>query len=218
MNCELIYILLGVVGTISSTTPFFLFIFLFTRFDNKKVKWQVLVLSIEYIVINLICITLIITIDLNLKILYNLHDLFELFIYTSLYFSFKPDKKFKIYFILLLIFGLLSLFYLFHQNFSVDWTNYISVVSNIVLISLSLNYILSEYNFSQLDYLTDNGYFVISAGVLFFSGIQFYFSINESLFQTGSLNLHYALWPIFQLGGIIYYTIFSFGIWKLKNS
>lgn len=149
--------------------------------------------------------------------LFTVHYLLETLLLTLFFLHFLTKSKFLK--LLLLIFVVIIL-NLMAANYLGDFSihKYVSLVSNIITFVFSINYILTSYSDSKHEKLTHDGYFIVSTAIMFFAGIQFYFSLFESVIRSDASVVFYYLWPIFQIGGILYYVIFTYGLWTLRKS
>jgi Sec-independent protein secretion pathway component TatC len=116
----------------------------------------------------------------------------------------------------IIVFSILAIALIYSGLFNVSSS--VSLFSNIVLIIYSIYIVIDEYYYSETEKLTNNGTFLIASAVLFYAGVQFYFSLFDSMIREDSMQIFYYLWPIFQIGTIIYYNAFTYGLWKLAKS
>jgi hypothetical protein len=150
------------------------------------------------------------------KYVFSFHYLFELVAFTLFFLKFSEFKKVK-FILVLLLFLLLVFLFLYHFQGVIDIDKYFSVSTNICLVTFSINYIFGAYH-RNLNYnLFNDGIFLIVSATLIFNAVQFYFSFFETFIRSESGTIFYYLWPIFQVSGIFYYSIFSVGLWKLER-
>jgi hypothetical protein len=208
--------ILGYVGVGSGCLPIS-FCLLFFKETLKRLHWTLLLLSLTYFFTNIL--TLLLFLDKNLlqENLFYIHYSIELVLLTVFLFrDEKPKVYVKLAFIGILVFTILVTYLINTQLFKTS--DSIFLFSNITLIIFSINVVFNEYYNSETENLTQNGTFFIASSVLFYAGIQLYFSLFETIIREYSTQIFYYLWPINQLGGIIYYISFTYGLWKLAKS
>lgn len=213
---EQIFLILGIIGIGSGCLPIS-FCFSNLKKSLATVHWSLLVLSVVYFLTNVISLVLFLDKNLIQENFFNLHFLLELFLLSAFFLSYiKPTIFLK-----LSVLGIFFFFIIasaFHHYGSIRISGSISLLSNIMLIIYSVYYIVSQYSFVLTEKLTKNGEFLIVFSVLFYAGVQFYFSLFDLMIRDDSKQIFYYLWPILQIGGIIYYICFTYGLWKLIKS
>jgi hypothetical protein len=209
--------LLGYIGIGSSCLPIFILIIIFFQKKNIEGFTRFKILALEYLLLNLFTVVILL---FNLiaiqKYVFGFHYLFELTIFTSYFFKFS-FSKWKILVLSILIFLLIFFCSLLYYQGVIDFDKYFSVCTNLCLVTFSINYIISVYSNIEILNIYEDGIFLIITGVMFYNAIQFYFSFFESFIRNESGSIFYYLWPIFQISGIIYYSIFTLGLWRLRK-
>lgn len=215
MNLELVSNTLGYIGIGSTCLPISLLLFVFKR-EIKYIDKLLLILAIEYAVLNIISMIIFTFTENEQSVLIGIHYFFETIVLSIFFLKTLSRKQIALAVIFIITGSILNILitnYLGGFNIS----KYITIFSHTILFVLSLNFILLIYNQNLSRKLTDSGHFIIGTGVLFFTGIQYYFTLFESYVRLDSLDIYYYLWPIFQIAGILYYLIFTYGLWKLKK-
>jgi hypothetical protein len=208
--------ILGYIGIGSACLPIS-----FCAFFNKKflknIHWSLLVLSLSYFLINITTLILFLNKNLLQENLFNIHYLIELVLLSVYYLKKVNSAAFiKLTIASIIVFSILAIALIYSGLFNVSSS--VSLFSNIVLIIYSIYIVIDEYYYSETEKLTNNGTFLIASAVLFYAGVQFYFSLFDSMIREDSMQIFYYLWPIFQIGTIIYYNAFTYGLWKLAKS
>jgi hypothetical protein len=215
LDLELLSDVLGYTGIGSACLPI-LFVLTFKKNCTQKLDNLLILLSLEYFIINILSLLMFTFFKTDQSFLFGFHYISETIILSFLLTKSLLTKRFLLLLCIILIGVIFNFFFLVYLgDFNAD--KFISITSNITLFIFSLNYILLLYNENIYDNLSDNGNFIIGTGVLFFAGIQYYFSLFESFIRSDTSIIFFYLWPIFQISGILYYLIFTYGLWKLKK-
>jgi hypothetical protein len=214
---EKLAILLGFIGIGSACVP--ALILLISTLKRKKIQGFNLfkILAIEYFIVNVTTLFIYFPkLESFQKYIFSFHYLFELIAFTLFFLKFSDFKKVK--FVVVLAMFLLGIFlFLFYFQGVIVIDNYLAVSTNICLVTFSIYYIFGMYQRNLSTNLFHVGVFWIVSVVLFYNAIQFYFSFYEIFIRNEAGSIFYFLWPIFQVSGIIYYSIFSLGLWKLER-
>jgi len=183
----------------------------------KNIHWSILLLSVCYFLINVLSLILFLNKNILQENLFNIHHLIEL-VLLSVFFmrQIRLILFLKLTVSVIVVFSILVSALIYSDLFIASSS--VFLFSNIVLIIYSIYVVINEYYYSENERLTQNGTFLIASAVLFYAGVQFYFSLFDLFIREDSMHVFYYLWPINQLGGIIYYISFTYGLWKLAKS
>lgn len=208
--------ILGYIGVGSACLPIS-FCVLFISDSFKYIHWSLLILSLAYFLINIISLFLFLDKNFIQEYLFNVYFIIEL-VLLSLFFlkNIRSIIFFRLSILGLIVFYILASGLYYFGSLSVSSS--FSLFSNIFLIIYSVYIVISEYFNSVSEKLTNNGDFLIATSVMFYAGVQFYFSLFDIMIREDSKQIFYYLWPILQVGGIIYYISFTYGLWKLAKS
>jgi len=206
--------ILGNLGIAISILPIIVFWIRNNNFQ-KKIYWILFLLTAEYAFINLFNLIDSIFHFPKLAFLYEMHYFIETVLIWLLFVIFLPknviSRLLLIEIFILLFFALKYL--IFEEEFGPN-SEYLAQASNVVI---TIGYISFQYKNSHLPRLTQDGLFIIAIGVLFFSSVHFYFSIFDQLIRFPNSKIVWLLWPIFQIAGIMHYSLFCIGLWKLRK-
>lgn len=208
-----IFIDLGVIGTVSSCLPIFLCLF-FAKKSLNSLHWTLLLLALLYSIINVLSLVLFFDKKAIQEEFIRLYLIIEFVLISVFFIKYIHPKFFK----RLSILGLFVFFVLcsglYYYNL-LSLTGTISLFSNIFLMIYSVYIVFNTYYQSLPDKPTNQGGILIVFSVLFYACVQFYFSVFDLVIRDDSMEIFYYLWPIFQIGTIIYYVSFTLGLWKL---
>ena len=87
----------------------------------------------------------------------------------------------------------------------------------IVLSGLSIATIFERYFNSEKDSLINDAPFIFASALIIYNGIQIYIMIFDSIIRENLSQLFFFIWPIMQLGTIIFHFLIARSIWKLTN-
>jgi len=181
---------------------------------RKTLSWPITFLVFEYFFINAFNLLDDCFHYKSLSFLYETHYIIESILIFSI-FTDKISNRLTLPIIVLIIFILI---FGFSDFFQIDLTIHpftlIAIISNF---TFSLVYILFQYKHCSLPKLTDDGIFIMAIGILLFSSVQFYFFMFDEFIRYPKSKIVWLLWPIFQVAGIMHYSLFSIGIWKLRK-
>ncbi len=217
MNLEYLSDILGYTGIGSSCLPILFCFFIYSN-QAKKYPFRVLFfVSILYFVSNVLTLLLFLFTSVNQNLLINLHSSIEFFLLVIFYKWILKGYNIGRYLnfiipLFLLILGATILNFGFNENYT-----FLNVSQKFGLLIFSLLYLYYAYNSSAYDKLTDSPYFWINVSVLLYNASSIYISIFENFLRDENIEAFYMLWPLLQISGICYYSLFSFGLWKLKN-
>lgn len=208
---------MGYTGIGSSCLPILFCFFIYSN-QAKKYHFRVLFsVSILYFISNILTLFLFLFTSINQNLLINLHSSIEFLLLIIFYKRILKEYNISRYFIFIIplfvfILAATILFFGFNENYT-----FLNVSQKFGLLICSLLYLYYSYNSSAYDKLNDSPYFWINVSVLLYNASSIYISIFESFLRDDNIEVFYMLWPLLQISGICYYSLFSFGLWKLKN-
>lgn len=209
--------ILGYLGIGSACLPISILLYMYAKGIGKLQDRLFYLLSIEYFLINLLTLLVYLSKMYSYQeYFFGFHYFFENLLLMFLLFNYSVSRR-KIFIISLsYLFSFIYCFLLYYQNVF-EFNKYIAIISNISLVIMSTNYIILNFNENNSSKIFKDGIMIIILGVLFFNAIQVYFSLFETFIRDKDGVIFFYLWPIFQISGIIYYIIFSIGLWKLRR-
>jgi len=213
LDLQLISAVIGNTGIGISFIPLLLYVFQFKKLRSKT-PLPIAILIFEYFLINAFNLFDAYFHYRGLSFLYETHYIIES-ILILLIFTNKINSRFTLPIIILIIFILIfGLSDFFQIDLTIHPFTLIAIVSNFIF---SLVYILFQYKHCSLPKLTDDGIFIMAIGILVFSSVQFYFFMFDEFIRYPKSKIVWLLWPIFQVAGIMHYSLFSIGLWKLRK-
>jgi hypothetical protein len=211
LNLEIINDFLGYIGVGSSILP--TLIFLIKREINTS--FYLKLYCFEILLINITNLVLFKFSNIDQNNLFSAHLLIELILIVLIYKEYSKMRFVRVYnllFWLIICVFVLSLFYSPEIRFSM-----FGLFCKLLLSFLSIFLIIIQYFKSQKDSLLNDSVFIFSSGVLIYNGIQIYITIFDNIIREQGNDLFFMIWPIIQIGTIIYYSLISRAIWILKN-
>jgi len=215
LNLELLSNILGLIGIGSSIFPILIF-FKLKLFSEKLI----FIFSLELFFINITTFLLFLFSNYNKDSLIFWHvfisSLFLNFIYI------KWGKAYK-FFGYLNVLNILICVFVFVIIYSIDnWNiesklSFYSTLLNFSFSLLSIYAIIVCYNNSQFDSLFKDKFFVLSAAILVYFGLQQYVISYETIIRKENDYLFFLTWPIIQISTILYHLLIAKSIWNLRN-
>jgi hypothetical protein len=146
--------------------------------------------------------------------IYNLYTLLEIWTLGSVYgFEFFGKTGVHLWFFLLLSFILVI---------DLIAGDFLSEILNstepLLFCLLSIFYFYRYFNSLQFQRLLDKYFFFLNLAVMFYFGITSLILMSEGYLRTTSFNISAALWIIHLIANICYHFIFTFSIWKSKQT
>jgi hypothetical protein len=129
-----------------------------------------------------------------------------------------PSRKYVLYFRLqLLLYIALTCWSFCTSPLSEDYL-LLLLFQRILFIILPVIYLLKMYQTSEYMRLTQTPYFFLNISVLIYNVSTLFLSFFEKYirYDQESLELFFCLWPFYNLGGAVFYVLFSIGLWKLR--
>ncbi len=211
MNLEILHHILGYLAVGSSILP--TLVLLFKR--GNSISNYLKVYSIELFLINVTNLLLYTFTNIDQNNLFSIHLFVELTLIILIFRVYSTAKLRRFYnlllFVIICVFGY-SLSFSAEIRFSM-----FGLFCKLLLSFLSVFVIVNQYFKSEKDSLLIDGVFIFSSGVLIYNGIQIYITINYSLIKDQKFDLILMIWPIIQIGTVIYHTLISRALWILKS-
>lgn len=169
----------------------------------------------EILLINIINLVLFKFSNIDQNSLFSAHLLIELILIVLIFKHYSENNFAWFYNFLLgliIVVFVISLFYNPDVRFSM-----FGLFCKLLLSILSVVIIIIQYLKSQKESLINDSVFIFSSGVLIYNGIQIYITIFDNVIRNQGNDLFFMIWPIIQIGTIVYYLLISRSIWILKN-
>ncbi len=186
--------------------------------SRQKINLIIKAYSFEILIINILNLLLYKFTSVNQNVLFLSHSLIE---FSFVLFILKGWTTFSYRYKRIL-----------HFIFSVNITFFFFVITKytpeigfgiyglfckIVLSGLSIATIFERYFKSEKDSLINDAPFIFASGLIIYNGIQIYIMIFDSIIREDLSQLFFFIWPIMQLGTIIFHFLIARSIWKLTN-
>lgn len=217
MNLELLYDIIGYLGIGSTFLPILLITTKYKIIKSSNNSTSLIVLSVFYFLMNFTIFFFYLNSFKNQDLLVNIYLILEFILIVIFYYSLLSGFCFKLFFKLLIPIYLLVIT-ISLQYFNIFENSLIlNVFQKVTLLVLSLVYLFFLFKTSKHENLYESDFFWINTAVLIFNASTIYLSIFENFLRSNQSQMYYVLWPIFQVSGIVYFILFTIGLWKLKD-
>jgi hypothetical protein len=211
-----IYKVLAVLGIGSMMLP--ILVFIFTKFKIYSIETKIfLSLSIFYFLFSVISIYLILSNNKSQDLFYLIFEIIEAFILLYLFvIKGKYNTRRLLIFLVLSILICTTLEYFFiHDYFSFNELTTLSL--KLIVVTISFLYFKDHYLLEQNYHVSNRSFLWYNSILIIYFSTTFIISCFESIIRSVEDEIFLSIWIIYQLLGILYYSIISLNIWNQKR-